>query len=60
MSLSTILSQMTNDDMKAFAGKRRIKGAKKKEQYALAVQLTLGMRGDAGLADLPMEVQKIF
>jgi hypothetical protein len=58
MSLSTILSQMTNDDMKAFAGKRRIKGAKKKEQYVLAVQLTLGMRGDAGLADLPLEVQK--
>ena len=58
MSLSTILSQMTNDDMKAFAGKRRIKGAKKKEQYVLAVQLTLGMRGDAGLADLPVEVQK--
>lgn len=58
MSLSTILSQMTNDDMMAFAGKRRIKGAKKKEQYVLAVQLTLGMRGDAGLADLPLEVQK--
>eukprot|EP00900_Chrysochromulina_parva_P008119 jgi/Chrpa1/17308/Chrysochromulina_OHIO_Genome00023790-RA len=55
--LSTILSQMTDDDMKAFAGKHRIKGAKKKEQYVLAVQLTLGMRGDAGLADLPVELQ---
>ncbi len=58
MSLSTILNQMTNESMKDFAGKRRCKGAKKKEQYVFAVQLTLGMRGEAGLADLPAEVQK--
>ena len=59
MSLTNILSlEMNGQQMQAFAGAARGKGATGKDEVLLAVLVTLGTKGKAALEKLPAAAQR--